>query len=69
MCRGERSEGERDVQVLAGRRVVEVDGFGLEDVGAVGCRGVDVLVDFACVEWCVVVIADGEGDGVCSRRL
>jgi hypothetical protein len=49
--------------------MVEVDGVGLEDVAAVGCRGVDVFVDFAGVERCVVVIADGEGDGVGSRRL
>ena len=49
--------------------MVEVDGVGLEDVAAVGCRGVDVSVDFAGVERCVVVIADGEGDDVGSRKL
>jgi hypothetical protein len=48
--------------------MVEVDGFGLEDVVAVGCHGVDVFVDFAVVERCVVVIADGEGDDVGGRR-
>ncbi len=69
MCRKERSECERALHILAGRRVVEVDGVGLEDIGAVGCRGVDVFVGFAGVERCVVVIADGEGDGVGSRRL
>ena len=49
--------------------MVEVDGFGVQDVGVVGCRGVDVIVDFAGVEGGVVVIADGEGDGVRDRRL
>ena len=46
MCRRQRGEGERALQVLAGRRVVEVDGVGVEDVVAVGCRRVDVLSIF-----------------------
>ena len=49
--------------------MVEVDGVGFEDVATVGCRGLDVLVDLTGVEWRVVVIADGEGDDVGSRRL
>ena len=49
--------------------MVEVDGVGFEDVDAISCRGVDVFVDFAGVERCVVVIADGEGDDVDSRKL
>ena len=49
--------------------MVEAYGVGLENVVAVGCRGVDIFVDFAGVERCVVVIADGEGDGVGSRKL
>ena len=43
MCRGQRDEGERALQVLAGRRVVEVDGVGVKNVVAIGCRGVDFL--------------------------
>ena len=50
-------------------RVVEVDGVSIKDVVAVGCHGVDVLVEFAGVEGGVVVSADGEGDGVGSGRL
>ncbi len=49
--------------------MVEVDGVNLENVAAVGCHGVDFFVNFAGVERCVVVVADGEGDGVGSRRL
>ena len=49
--------------------MVEVDGFGLENVAAIGCRGVDICVDLAGVKRCVVVIADGEGDDVGSRGL
>ena len=33
--------------------MVEVDEVGLENVVAVSCRGVDIFVDFAGVEWCV----------------
>ena len=44
--------------------MVEVYGVGLENVVAVGCCGVEVFVDFSGVERCVMVIADGEGDGV-----
>jgi hypothetical protein len=49
--------------------MVEVNGVGFEDVATVGCRGEDVLFEFTGVERCVVVIADGEGDDVGSRRL
>ena len=62
-----RGESERALQVSAGRRVVEVYGVCVENAVAVGCRGADVFVDFAGVEWGVEVIADGEGDDV-SRR-
>ncbi len=44
--------------------MVEVDGVGLEDVGSAGCSWVNVLVGLPGVEWCVVVFADGKGDGV-----
>jgi hypothetical protein len=64
VCRGQRGEGERALQVLAGRWVVDVDGVGLQNVVAIGCRGVDVFVDLAGVKRRVVVIADGEGNGV-----
>ena len=40
--------------------MVEVYGFGFEDVVPVGCRGVDVFVEFAGVERSVIEIADGE---------
>ena len=69
VCRRHRGEGERALQVLAGQRMVEVDGVSLGNAVAVGCRGVDVLVNFAGVEWCVVVNADREGDVVSSRWL
>ena len=42
---------------------------GLQNVVAIGCRGVDVFVRLAGVKWCVVVIADGEGNDVGSRWL
>ncbi len=44
-------------------------GVGLDNVVAVGCRGVDVFFDFSGVERCHMVIADGEGDDVGSCRL
>ena len=44
--------------------MVEVNGVGLKNVGAAGRSRVDVLVDLPGVEWCVVVVADGEGDCV-----
>ena len=69
VCRRHRGENERTLQVLVGRRMVEVYRVGLENVVAVGCRGVDIFVDFAGVERCVMVIADGERDGVGSRSL
>ena len=69
MCQGHRGEGERALPILAGRRVVEVDGVSVENVVAVSCREVDVFVDFADVEWGVVVIADGKGDDVSSSWL
>ncbi len=49
--------------------MVEVDGVCVEDVVAVGCCGVDVLVEFAAAERGVVVVADDEGDGVRGSRL
>ena len=64
MCRGQRGEGERTLQVLAGQGMVEVYGVGLKDVVRV-----DIFVEFAGVERSVVVIANGEGDCVGSRRL
>ena len=42
---------------------------GVKNVVAIGCRGVDVLVEFAGVEMGVMVVADGEGDDVKCRRL
>ena len=45
MCRGQRGEGKRPPQVLAERGMVEVYGVGLEDIVAVGCRGVDMFVE------------------------
>jgi hypothetical protein len=69
VCRGKRGQGEGALHVLAGRGVVEVDRIGLEDVDAVGCGGVDVLVDLSSIEWRVVVFADGDGDGVGGRWL
>jgi len=67
--RRKRGKGEKTLQVMAGRRVVEVDRVCINNVVAVGCRGVDVPVDFAGVEGGVMVVADGEGDGVRGRRL
>ena len=49
--------------------MVEVDGVDIENVIAICCQGVDVLVEFAGIEGGVVVTADGEGDGVGSGRL
>ena len=60
VCRGQRGEGERTLQVLAGRGMVLVYGVGLEDVVAVGCRGVDIFVEFAGVDRSVMEIADGD---------
>jgi hypothetical protein len=63
------SQGERAMWVLAGRWVVEVDRVGLKDVDAVGCSGVDVLVDLAGIKRYVVVVADGERNDVGSWWL
>ena len=49
--------------------MVEVDRVGLKYVGAVGCGGIDVLVDLAGIEWCVMVVANGEGNDVGSLWL
>ncbi len=49
--------------------MVEVDGVCVEDLVAVGCRGVYVLDEFAGVEGGVVVVADGEGNRVRGCRL
>jgi hypothetical protein len=69
MCRGQRGKGEWTLKVLAGRRMVEVDGLCVEDVVTVGCHGVYVLVEFAGVEGGVVIVPDGEGDNVRGCRL
>ena len=49
--------------------MVEVDRVGVEDVVAGRCQGVNILVVFAGVKRGVVVVADGEGDGVGGSRL
>ena len=49
--------------------MVEVDRVCFEDIGAVGCGGVYVLFDLAGIERSVVVVADGDGDGVGGRWL
>ena len=49
--------------------MIDVDGFGVKDVVAMSCSRVDVLVVFAGVERGVVVVADGEKDGVGGSRL
>ena len=69
VCRGQSGEGERTLQVLAGRGMVEIYGVCLKNVVAVNNCGVNIFVEFAGAERCVIVIADGEGDGVGSRRL
>ena len=48
--------------------LVHVDGVSLEDVVAIHCSRVDVLVKSAGVERCVVKVADVEGYGVCCQR-
>ena len=69
MCRGQWGEGERALKVVTWGRMVDVDGVGVEYVSAICCRGVDVHVEFAGVEGGVVVVADGEADGVRGRRM
>ena len=69
VCRGHKRESERALKVLTGRGVVEVYGVGLEHVVAVGCRVVDILVDFAGIERRVMEVADDEGDSVRSRLI
>ncbi len=49
--------------------MVEVYWAGLENVVAVSCRRVDMFVEFAGVARSVMVTANGERDGVGSRRL
>jgi hypothetical protein len=56
MCRGQGGESEWALKVLTRRGVVEIDWVSLEDVVAVGYRGVDVLVEFAGVEGGVTAI-------------
>ena len=46
------------------RFVVEVDGVCFEDVVAIYRSGVDVLVEFAGVEWGVVEVVDGEATAI-----
>ena len=43
VCRGQRCKNKRALEDLRGRRMVEVDRVGLEDVGAVDYRAVDVF--------------------------
>ncbi len=62
-----RSECERALKVLTGRRAVQVDEVCLEDVVAIYCGRVYVLDESAGVERVVVKVADGEGYGVCCR--
>ena len=57
------------MQVQAGRGMVEVDRVCFEDIGAIVCGGVYVLVDLTGIEWCVMVVADGDGDCVGGRWL
>ena len=60
-------ECEGTLEVLTGRTVVKVEGVCFEDVVAIHCGGVNVLVDSAGVERGVVKVADDEGYGVCGR--
>ena len=46
--------------------MVNVDGIFFEDVVAIRCSGVYVLVEFASVERGVGKVADVEGYGVCG---
>jgi len=66
---GQRGESEGALEVLPRLGVVEVDGVGVKDVVAIGYCGVHVIVEFAGVEGGVVVVADGEADGVRGRRM
>ena len=65
----ERSECEGALKFMSRRRVVEVYGVCFEDVVAIHCSGIDVLVEFAGVERGVVKIADCEENGICGRWL
>ena len=47
--------------------MVEVDRVCFEDVVAIHDSGVDVLVEFASIEWGVVKAADCEGNRICGR--
>ena len=49
--------------------MVEVDGVGVDYVGAGCCSRINILVELAGVEGGVIVIADCEGDGVGGSRL
>ncbi len=69
VCRGQGGEGEGALHVQTGRGMVEVDRVCFEDIGAVGCGGVYVLVNLAGIEWRVMVVADGDRDGVGGRWL
>jgi hypothetical protein len=52
---------------LSGRRVVEVDWVRVEDIFTVDDLWVYIFVESAAVERGVMIAADSEGDGVCSR--
>ncbi len=47
--------------------MVQVDGVSLRDVVASHCRGVNILVESAGVEWGVMKVSDGEENGVRDR--
>ena len=69
LCRRHRGESERALHILAGRGMVEIDEVRVENVVAIGCRGVDVFVNIAGVELGVMIVADGEEDDIGSRWL
>ncbi len=50
VCMGKWDESEWTLEVVAGRGVVEVDGVGVNYVGAGCCSGVNVIVELAGVE-------------------
>ena len=47
--------------------MVKVDGVSLEDVVAIHCSRVNILVESTGVERGVVIVADGEGYGIRGR--
>ncbi len=55
------------LEVLTGRGVMHVNGVCVEDVVAVHCGRVNVLVETVGIERGVVNVADCKGYGVCGR--